>query len=567
MMARAKIVSKVAGKSNHYLVIDDLSASYEVESAVDGYDYKLGEHYRIFVPNGKYDPTKFRLLPYKTSKRWEKVSKLAKDKPASAVALFLYKKNIKTMGKFDQIKTVSSVGANELKFAEGGCAGVDNPNLYQNGDCVAVIHDKRDPLDPDCLLSKNGKPWVAGFGCKQSPRSNCPRIYEYWGNYLTPNAELVASGGEFLFEKTNPRKDEIDSWEVKVSNVYANQQSSPYGIPATVSVGDILRMETLPIEVIGADNTLLNQIWSTYPLPIPVAGNPYNLAIAPKWDITLSPPAIVHRAVSMEQYCSGSDLLMAVNLLTKSEQGFQALSHPNGPINISSQLPAFMILEFDGYMPQAVRNNIRTDAYQGSTGGNLVSFNPIQCLLDKKFKLVYTAPGNEDTSLFRVSLPTNAPDHYALKRPEPRRRSNGSYPPLPFTGFRHFRNSPMDDPENGFLGLGELHYRPFDYSGNDITPSGSHFAGGGGEYGWGLFPGYFEISQQNNVIRNIKSDFLASYPFMANSQLNPGGVLPKLSHVAFYVQGRHYASTTTPTYAYSADPAILQCQKLEFYYQ
>ncbi len=544
-MARAKVISMVEGRPDWYLVEDDLGVSHKVQSGIKGYEYKTGVEYRLFTPNGKYKPCSFRLLPYKTSRRWTDVSLLAKANPATAVGYYFYSDKMLKSESQDLSKVVSGVKKGRLSFVGGGCASINDSVDYQIGDCVAVIHDKIDPLDPDCLLSGNAEPWVAGFGCSQSPR-RCSSRYEFWRNYLTPSADL-SGDGKFTFKKTAPEKNEIDSWNSKTAGVYINEGMS-YGIPATVWAGDALRMRSLPLQANGISSVEEDALRLIYPAPM----------LERKYDadpLIVSPPVVTEKSISRPLLCGEKELFMSVNLLTQFD--YEAGLGYDSKL----QLPACMVLIFNkspwpDYLDGSRINSSLYSYPNGSDKYGTVFENN----LDRNFKLVYTAPGTQDFSYARGAYPGVSRDkQHALFRPTPIRTAEGSYLNSPPPSGRLWYNVPMDDDLVSFGKAGELHYRCFNYDGADITPANP------APWSYGLHPGYFEIGMQTSVTRNIYRDFLAAFPFMANPDINLEGNFPSLSLVTFYLQG-NVAKPSGEFDPYYPNPAKLECQRIEFFY-
>jgi len=551
-MGRAKIISAVSGKPNRYLVEDDLGKSYEVESSVDGFNYVAGKYYRLFTPDGEYRPSAFRLLPYSTGKRWKTVADIGRDYPATASAHFFYKDQMALREKRDRNRTVAKVLPGKLKFTDGGCAKVADSSFYKPGDCVAVIHDKPVAGDPDCLSSGRGDPWVAGFGCNQSPAPACPSLFEHWNSYPNPSADL--SSGEFVFRKPTPNRNEINGWQAKVAKVYA-AAGQPYGAPATVLADGALKMDSLPIELAYVDSQTDTTIFSTYPSPIP-----FRVGF---WDpMIFSPPVIVRNNFSLGLECGGKPLLMTVNLLTQDVQDYGIGGFPTEPRGL--QIPSSMILVFGGKpWPDYIKTaNINAHLYEFPNGSPKYA-SGWENNLDRSWKLVYTAPGSRNFSNFRGSFAGTGAGQYGLYMPTPGRTAYGSYkqPSQSFSHFRNKFNAPMSDFEIGFNFETELYFRVFDVNGTDITPptvTGFDF---------GMHPGYFEIPAQNNIHRNVRDDFLSAFPYMANPAVNPSGNLPSLTAVVFYVQGKIYQTGFDPLEPnWRANPSKLECQALEFAY-
>jgi len=562
-MARATIISPVSGKTDWYLVEDDLDVRYEVQSAVAGFGYRTGEDYRLFVPDGEYHPCAFRLLPYKTSRRFISADELADSRPASAAALYFYAEKMREFAVMDKKRTINAIKPGVAIFEEGGCAKIpeSDDGLYGIGDCVAVLHDLEPATaDDHCITPGVAEAWVAGFACDQTPRAlsssgSCSTLSEQFTGYPTRNADLA--GGSFTFEKPGPAKGRIAKWIVSTGGPYAGD-GQPYGAAANVSLDGSLRIKTLAIDI-QPDYYEGQQLESSYPRPTLM---PPTLGMyAPTTEAVLSPPVIAQASVSKNPLCGGRKLKMTVNILTADERNHYTDVDGYGS---GLQLPACLVLVFSD------------SAYPGYLGGSTVNGNlyttgypdyqpkfasVMECNLDKNFALLYAAPGGRNFSILRETLPgAGSPGQYALYRPEPRRQADGSFAPVGGNVDIAQRklNVPTTDPETGFSHLGLLPARSFDYYGADITPAPQYFSSGG------LFPGYFEIASGGDEKRDIYVDFLAAYPFMKNPDINAGGALPTLGAVYFYAQGKVYLDGGN---VWRANPSLCECKKLNFFYE
>ena len=570
-MARAKIISAVSGKSDWYLVEDDLGIQREVQSAIAGFDYAAGGDYRLFVPDGEYLPCSLRLLPYKSARRLIPVAELSESRPASAAALYFYAEKMRDTQTDDKLLTVKEVKPGVALFEEGGCAKIPDwtDGLYLAGDCVAVIHDPQpESADEICLKSGIGKPWVAGFGCGQQPRPfTCNSAIESFTGYPSPFADLTNGGGNedasqnapgsFTFKKPKPEKFEITGWQLSTGEPYVSD-GQPYGIAAEVSIGGSLWMESETMER-DVDYSEGENLKSTYPRPMLM---PPSLGLyTPTTPAVISPPVIAQAAIGKNLVCGGRKLKMTVNILTRDEHNHYT---DKDGLGTGLQLPACLALIFGkaAYPDYLDGSTINQNLYTTGYPDNLPKFASVmECNLDKQFSLLYAAPGSHDFSILRKEYPGSlSAGHCALYRPEPRRKSDGSFEPVGGAADMAQRklNVPMTDPETGFSEIGLLHARCFDYYGTDITPAPGQFSSGG------LFPGYFEIAAQSDVKRNLHQDFMAAYPFMANPAINPDGGLPPLTKAVFYLQGKLYQDGGGD---WRANATTLECKKLEFFYE
>ncbi len=563
-MARAKLITPVSDKPDWYTVEDDLGKRYDVLSAFPGYEFQTGRMYRLLVPGGKYIPSKFRLLSYQTGKRWTDVGEFSKTRPASAVFLYLNRDRLAEDPHQDTVKKVKEVFSDRLTFEGGGCARIAEEDVteYAPGSCVGVIYDQKPPTsEGKCPKTAQGAvPTVAGFGpCpeeKEDDESACPALYEYFSNYNPPMADYVNGGkpGYYYFIKERPRANEISQWTIRGDFIY-QKKGFPYGEQASVWMGDWLRMNSKSIEIYPADQEELEALQGAYPRTVYMPRSNQSLPVV------LSPPVIAKTSVNMDMTCAGSDgtgnrhLKMTVNLLTDDTEDHYTDVTGYGT---GLQLPGCMILVF---------NKIPYPAYlDGSTiNKDLFSYEKYssvkECYMDMNFKLVYAAPGWQDYSEIRQENPLgNSNGQYALLTPRPRRRSTGLYWSIN-SGIERLRykfNVPMSDPYIAFWNCGFLLTRCFDYDGIDVTSAPPVTNTGG------AFPGFFEISSQNSITRNLYDDFMAAYPFMKNPLINPNMDLPKLSDVYFYVQGKVFRDEDRKWYP---NPTKLECQRLEFFYE
>ena len=558
-MARVKIISPVSGKPDWWRVTDDLGVEHELLSSRSGFDYAVGGEYRLFMPGGKYSPCKFRLLPYKTSRRLRSVAKIGESRPATATALYFYKEKIAELAPHDENRTVRKITGGRAWFEEGGCASIaeGEEGLYRQGDCVAVIHERPQSGNRPCLNQGGYEPFVAGFGCAQTPRplqnaSHCSTLYEDFSGYPDPAPDL--SSGSASLAKVEKGNNEIGDWSVNVAQPYAGD-GMPYGTPADVSMDGLLKIETAPLEAeVGyAQGEDLEQ---RYPRPMlmPVDLGLYN----PTASAIVSPPVAVSASVTRNLVCGGARLKMKLNLVTRDKYGHY---FDVDGLGTGIQLPACLALVFSG---SPYPDYIGGAAINGSlyTADGVPMYNAVrECNLDQPFTLVYCAPGAHDFSSLRLDYPgAGASGQYALYRPAPRRRADGSFAPVggALDISQHLFNAPMSDPETGFASAaGLLQSRCFDFYGDDATPTPKSFPSGG------LFPGYFEIGENREVTRDVYADFMAAYPFMGNAQINDGNALPALSAIYFYAQGKIHKDTAGN---WRANPALLECRKLEFFY-
>jgi hypothetical protein len=562
-MARGRIVSPVDGKDDWYFVKDDLGDTYEVESAVKGFNYTVGEQYRIFAPGGLYKPSKFRLLPYKTSKRWNDISELGKTSPATAVAHYMYGEKMLSETPQDETRVVKAISyGTPLKegralFIGGGCAAIPegDEDLYADGDCVAVIRDVKEFGDDDCLLSYDDEPWVAGFGCKQSPRSSCAPLLESWDGYGIKKADLAE--GVYIFEKESAGKNEIKWWKVAVSDVYVSEggpNGLPYGSPAKVTANGYLSMESAIIEMDDISGALNEELMSIYPAPIysrMILGSP----------AVISPPVTVSHPLGRNLRCGGRHLKMEVNLVTEDTHGHYTSA--DGDDNTGLQLPSCLVLTFSAspYPNYLDGKTINPKLFGYSVNGLPLWASVEECNLDKNFKLVYAAPGMRDFDNLRSHLSGSVDGRYGLYTALPRRLPGGGYWKIILADQddRSKFNIPMSDHENGFEKVEGLMSRVFNTDGADKTPTPRM------EGAAGVFPGFFEISSRSSVTRDIHEDFLAAYPFMANDVINVSGKLPRLKEVTFYVQGKVYPSVVS-NLIFHANQTRLECREFYLFY-
>ena len=562
-MARATVLSSVSGKPDWYLVEDDLSVRYEVQSGVASFDYRSGEDYRLFVPDSEYNPCSFRLLPFKTSRRFVSAADLADEMPASAAALYFYSDKIRELALHDKKRTISRVTPGIAFFEEGGCAKIPegDDGLYGTGDCVAVLHDTQPTMEGEqCIMPGIVDAWVAGFACDQTPRAlsspdSCSGLNEQFYGYPARDADLAS--GSFCFEKRGPKKGEITQWDISTGNPYVSD-GQPYGAAAEISLNGSLRIKTAAIDI-KPDYYEGQQLESSYPRPTLM---PPTLGLyAPTTDAVLSPPVIARASVGKNPICGGRKLKMRVNMLTADERNHYTDVDGFGT---GIQLPACLILVFSGsaYPGYLDGSTVNASLYTTGYPDYLPKFASVtECNLDKNFALLYAAPGLRNFSILRESLPSaSSPGQYALYRPLPRRQSDGSFAPVggAVDITQRKLNVPTTDPETGLSHLGLLPARCFDYYGADITPPPEYSLSGG------LFPGYFEIRSGSDEKRDVYLDFLAAYPFMKNPDINQGGALPTLSAIYFYAQGKVYRDGNN---IWRANRSLFECKKLNFFYE
>ena len=568
-MGRAKVLTQMDSMPDWYLVVDDLDNSYPVQSAVAGFEFKPDEHYRLFVPDGKYNPCDFRLLPYKTSKRWSSANELVKSKPATASALFLYKEKMADHQKQDRKKVINKIGGDVAYFSDASCASLPAEHSYSKGDCVAVIHDMKDR--DNCLLPQNGDPWVAGYGCGQKPKTGCASMLEGWNSYNPSTANIENGGGfpnpddnhsgEFTFIKVKGDELEykvwdgnhfkINRWDVKLSDVYV-KEGMPFGIPVDVSIyGGSLRIETFSLE---EQYTTWKDDYASKKFPRPLY---FQKSDSP---IIISPPVIVSSELNLPLQCSGKNLNMLVNLQT--EDAYNHYTDVDGN-NTGLQLPACMILTFSKSPFPDFLDGTSINSNWYTSNPDIPKYSSVyEVNLDMPFRLIYVAPGNRDYSSLRTELNSAVNGNYGLLRTEPRRDANGRF--LNFASgllTDMSFNVPMSGCENGFDDIGNLSMRCFDFNGLDVTPERS----ASGEHG--VFPGYFEINSDLNVIRNVMDDFSSAFPFVFNDLLNPKQIRPKLKSVTYYAQGKIYdIDGTAEGVSFRANPVTLECKNLEYFY-
>ncbi|MEE8483047.1 MAG: hypothetical protein V3S46_00485 [Nitrospinota bacterium] len=564
-MARAKVIAPVPEKPDWYTVEDDLGKRYDVLSALPGYGFKIGRMYRLLVPGGMYITCKFRLLSYQTGKRWTDVGEFSKTRPASAAFLFLNRDNLAEDPHSDAAKKVKEVFSDRLTFEGGGCARIaeDDVTEYAIGSCVGVIYDQKPPTsEGKCpKTAKGAVPTVAGFGpCPEESgdgESECPVLYEYFSNYNPPMADYINGEklGYHYFIKERPRANEITNWTIRGDFIY-QKEGFPYGEQASVWMGDWLRIDSNPFEIYPADSEERDALRSRYPRTVYM---PRNNQSSP---VVLSPPVIAKTSVNMDMACTGSGgtgdthLKMTVNLLTDDTEGHYANEDGYGT---GLQLPGCMILVFNKrpYPAYLDGSTINKDLF------SYEKFSSVkECNMDMNFKLVYAAPALlTDFSEIRQANPLGSGNgQYALLTAVPRRTPAGSYWAVntAYEKARYKFNVPMSDPYISFWNCGFLLMRCFDYDGIDVTPAPPASTTGG------AFPGFFEISRQNSITRNLYDDFMAAYPFMKNPLINPNMDLPRLSEVYFYLQGKVFRDEDSKWYP---NPTKLECQRLEFFYE
>lgn len=568
-MGRAKVTMPIDGMEGWFMVADDLGNSYPVQSAVADFNFVAGEHYRLFVPDGRYSPCDSRLLPYRTSKRWASASELAKSKPATASAMYLWGERMGGAYALDRKKVISKIAYGLAYFQDASCALLPQEHSYSVGDCVAVIHDLKD--EKNCLLPRDGEPWVAGYGCGQKPKTGCASRNESWSGYSPSTADIENGGGHpneeddhpgyFIFSKikTDPLDYEvwdngsfqINRWDVKLSDIYV-KEGFPFGIPAGIAVnGGSLAVETAVLE---EGFTVARDDYASVKFPRPIY---FQKSDSP---IIISPPVAVSSEVSIPLFCSGKDLNMSVNLFTSDTYDHYIDVDGYGT---GLQLPACMILTFSKapYPDYLDGSTINTSWYTSEPGMPAYS-SVCEVNLDLHFSLLYVSPGSADFSSLRTSLPSAHNGRFGLFRSKPRRDAEGH--PIGFASgllTDMAFNVPMSGDENDFDNIGNLLMRCFDSGGADVTPPPSP----SGEYG--VFPGYFEINSGSDVIRNIAADFSAAYPFVFNEEVNPERIFPKLSKISFYAQGKIHDIDYSPGgVSFRANPVKLECKNLEFFY-
>jgi hypothetical protein len=447
-------------------------------------------------------------------------------------------------------------------FVGGGCAAIPDgdEDLYIVGDCVAVIHDVKEADDGDCLLNYDGEPWVAGFGCSESPRPSCAPLVENWNRYGAGEAEFT--DGVYRFEKESAGENEIGWWEAVVSEIYISEggpSGPPYGgsydPPATVSANGFLSMESATIELEDISGALDDELVSTYPVPVYSRKNLASPAV-------LSPPVTVSHPAGRNLICGGGHLKMTVNLLTEDTHGHY--SSADGEYNTGLQLPSCLVLTFSAspYPNYLDGTSINPNLFGYDGNGKPLWASVEECNLDKKFKLVYAAPGTQDFGNLRSSLSGSGNGRYGLYTARPRRLSGGGVKKISIVDQvdRSKFNIPMDDHENGFSSVEGLMTRVFESDGYDITPT-PRMAGAAG-----VFPGFFEITSGSSVTRDIYGDFISAYPFMANAGINVTGKLPRLSTTTFYVQGKVYPSDVS-NLIFNANRSRLECREFELFYE
>ena len=560
-MARAVVISPVSGKTDWYLVEDDLGVRYEVQSGVAAFDYRSGGDYRLFVPDGNYDPCGFRLLPYKTSRRFISIADLAGEADASAAVLYFYGDKIRELRLHDKKRTISIVKTSIAFFAEGGCATIPegDDGLYETGDCVAVVHDlKPATADDKCITPGVADAWVAGFACDQAPRvysGSCSSLSELFSGYPVKSADMAS--GSFIFDKSDPEKLQIAKWTVSTGEPYVSDGQS-YGAAAEVTLDGSFRVQSLAMDIQPYYDEG-QKLESTYPRPILM---PPTLGLyTPTVDAVLSPPVVAQASIGKQLFCGGEKLKMTANIVTRDEQNHY--SDVDG-FGSGLQLPSCLLLIFGDAAYPDYLDGSSIDGSLYSSGAP--DYFPLiasvkECNLDKSFALLYAAPGSHNFSMLREELPgAISSGQYALYRPEPRRQADGSFAQVGGAADIAQRklNVPTTDPETGFSHLGLLPARCFDYYGADITPPPDYPSSGG------LFPGYFEIASGSDEKRDIYKDFLSAYPFMENRDINVDGILPTLTSVYFYVQGKVYRDGNN---IWRANRSLFECKKLKFFYE
>ncbi|MBI5178816.1 MAG: hypothetical protein HZA04_06110 [Nitrospinae bacterium] len=574
-MARAKVIEPVSGKPGWYLVEDHLGVRYTVQSGVDGYDFLAGEEYRLFAPGGVYNTNSFRLLPFKTARRWRSATELASTHPATSAALLLYADKIRQHAPQDREATVRSVRTGRLVFEEGGYAKItaEEETYYQKGDTVAVIHDT--PTDgPSCLKSARGDSWTAGFAGKQTPRVKtaqdhalCSPFIEHWNSYPVGAVDFFdptgsVPGASYLI-KQNPLPNEAQWWLTQTASQYISA-GMPYGQPAAVSAGNRLVMEApchqLPpitdwTAWVGFSRGALK------PRPIIMPGH----AETGIYGAFVSPPVVVRTSARRKLVCHGKPLIMRINLATEDTHNwYQYMQGASGAPYSGVSLPACMALVFNETPSKYLNAGaIKQSWWQDVYGRNRYATEDYT-MMKKRFKLVYSAPGMADFAFARAPHPNPlANGQFALARAIPRYEL-GAGPGGVWVDNgdrRTMCNVPMDDPDTGFNDMGQLLTRCFDADGTDVTPPRWNVDMGG------FFPGYFEIPSGSDTQRDLRADFLAAYPFMGNPDVNPSGGLPLLEEIWFYAQGRVALKERQGAYSvFQPNPTRLTCKLLELFF-
>ena len=563
-MGRGRIIAPVEGKPDWYLVRDDLGVQYQVQSGIEGYSYVTGKEYRLFTPDGQYDPRLFRLLPYETGKRWRSARDTAGTHPATAAAMFIHNDKLLSHQPRDKTRTIQAIDGSGAVFSEGGRAALPPgaETLYQAGDTVAVIHDTRPAPGEQCLKKGHAGPWIAGTGGKGPPKAadpGCGPLEENWIGYngaadlLNGGASLPpspATPGKFMYRKTLSAPNTIREWTLAVATCYA-PDAALYGALCTAAANGALALDAGTAEFLpGA--AAYAALTRRYPRPI---------LMPPQYTgrtAVIAPPVVAAASVNRKLKCGARELRMAVSLAT--EDTYNHYTDVDGT-GSGLMLPGCMILIFDKapYPAYLGAGAINAGLIQDG-GGNNIYQSVYETNLDQPFKLVYASPGAADFSTLRTGMADfTRVGHFALNRPVPRRTPGNGTTPVTATLFRNKYNAPMDDPETGFGAYGQLLTRVFNGAGNDVTPAPPP-----GDYCGGYFPGFFELSGAMPAAVNLCRDFLAAYPFMANPAINPTGALPRLARIVFYAQGKIWFDASG---GIGGNPARVRCGGISLYHQ
>lgn len=570
-MGKALVLAPVEGKPDWYLVKDDLGVQYQVQSGVEGYPYAIGKEYRLFTPGGLYEPRFFRLLPFGTARRWRSARATAKTHPATAAAMHLYNDKLITHQIQDRTATIESIqpyGADTTAvLVEGGRAIIQPADaevgLYGPGDSIAVIHDPIPGVNEFCLKKGPPKrPWVAGTGGKGPPKPHdpeCRRLNENWSGY-SGVADL--SSGSAVMEKAGSESNVVRKWTVYQAPGYTRHQSQ-YGALNTVSGQGGLAMSSQSAFFYQPQSDQFNNmIGMPCPALMPLQYDPYGNF----W----CPPVVAIADTPRKLVCGKKELWMNISNL-QTFAAFENFSQwGGGAADMGVQLPSCMILVFNSKPYPFISESDCNPAVVSYSDGSPAKMSRFETNMDQFFKLVYVRPPNGHPNVFeylRAPIPGNSHHlRYGLKRSGGRRFPDGSYPVSAElgTGFHYKFNVPMEDPELGFGINGMLLKRCFDVDGVDVTPICTY-----GDDLDGYFPGYFELPAFNNWDQiNVKDDFLAAYPFMANPARNPLGKMPRLSNIVFWSQGS-IADSGLTGYGephYQVNPTGLTCDGLSLFY-
>ncbi len=563
-MGRGRIIAPVNGKPDWYLVTDDLGVQYPVQSAVAGFAYVTGREYRLFTPGGVYDPRFFRLLPYGTARRWRSARDTAATSPATAAAMFLHNEKLLTHRLHDKTRTIQTLAGSTAYFSEGGSAVLlaGDGLLYEPGDTVAVIHDTRPAPGEHCLKKGLAGPWIAGTGGKGPPKPadpGCSPLTENWIGYsgaadlLNGGANIppsAATPGQFIYRKSIPAPNIIKEWTLAMAACHV-PGAAEYGPLCTGTANGTLALDAGTAEILP-DAAAYAALANRYPRPIlmPPQYTGHTCVIAPPMAAT----ALVNRKLK----CGARELRMSISLTTEDTYNHYADVDGTGS---GLMLPGCMILIFDkSPYPDHLGEGAINASLMQDGGGNNIYHSVYETNLDQPFKLVYARPDAADFSRLRTGMADlTGMGHYALNRPLPRRTPGNGTTPVTATFFRNKYNAPMDDPETGFGAPGRLLTRVFNSAGNDITP-----APPAGDHCGGYFPGFFELPPAMPAAVNIYRDFLSAYPFMANPAINPSGVMPRLTRIAFYAQGKIWFPGIG---GLGGNPVRLRCGGISLYHQ